>query len=138
RSMTPEQRERTYRDEVQAAANKHGVPYAVLHGLIKQESNYDPEAVNARTGATGIAQFMPDTAKEWGFTAGVNPKTDIDKAGEYLAWLHSRAQRQGFTGDDAWAEALRYYNGGIGNWQKQRRGLNVPAIGPEAMAYPGK
>src|SRR5690606_6403858 len=122
--------------EVKAAADKHGIPFGVLHGLIKTESGYNPAARSA-AGAIGIAQFMPDTARDLNFTAGVNPKTDIDKAGEYLSTLYSIAQRRAKPGEDPWALALQYYNGGIGRVTRSRKDGGTP-LAQETVDYPGK
>jgi soluble lytic murein transglycosylase-like protein len=136
RSMTPEQRERTYRKTVQESAKRYGVPYSVLHGVIKTESNYNPSAKSA-AGAVGIAQFMPATARERGFVAGVNPKRDIAESARYLRDLYSIAARRAKPGEDPWALALQYYNAGTGRVAKSRMPGGRP-LTQEAIQYPEK
>jgi hypothetical protein len=46
------------------------VPYDSLYRLINFESGWNPLATNPYSGARGLIQFMPDTAKWLGFAAG--------------------------------------------------------------------
>lgn len=121
-----------YAGAVQRSAKAHGVDPDVLAGLLHTESRFNPDAVNAKSGATGIAQFMPDTAAGRGFTAGLDPLRDIDEAAEYLSEL----QRQ-FGGDQDLA--LMAYNAGPGrlrrsSWMTEG---GKPLMG-ETTAYPGQ
>lgn len=101
-----------YLDAIRTAEAVNGLPDNLLARLLWQESRYRPNAVNRTSGAQGIAQFMPATAKE----LGVDPfdaYSSIAGAGRYLAWLY------GQVGD--WAQALAAYNWGVGN--VKRKGL---------------
>lgn len=85
------------------AANSAGIPpnYFVLQ--IRQESNFDPNAVSP-AGAVGIAQFIPSTAAG----LGINPYDPISSlygAARYMASLD-----QSYSGD--YAKALAAYNAG--------------------------
>jgi soluble lytic murein transglycosylase-like protein len=85
------------------AANSAGIPpnYFVLQ--IRQESNFNPNAVSP-AGAVGIAQFLPSTAA----TLGVNPYDPISSlygAARYMASLDKSC-----SGD--YAKALAAYNAG--------------------------
>lgn len=135
RGQTTSQRERTFRGTVQESAHKAGVPYNILHGLIMQESRFDPDARSKR-GAVGIAQFMPSTAADLGFTAGVNPKEDIMQSGRYLRSLYDIAKRRARPGEDPWSLALQYYNAGTGRVAKSRQPGGAP-LTQEAVDYPG-
>ncbi len=57
-----------YMNLAREAARRYGVPEDLFLSLIQQESNFDPSVVSS-AGAIGLAQLMPDTAKE----LGVNP-----------------------------------------------------------------
>lgn len=121
-----------YAGAVQDSAKRHGVDPDVLAGLLHTESRFNPDAVNKKSGATGIAQFMPDTAAGRGFVAGQDPLRDIDEAAEYLSEL----QRQ-FGGDTD--KALMAYNAGPGrlrrsSWMTE----GGPALMGETTAYPGQ
>ncbi len=56
-----------YDDIIKEASNKYDVPETLIKALIKQESNYNPDAVSHK-GATGLMQLMPTTAKELGLS----------------------------------------------------------------------
>lgn len=84
----------------------------------RQESGGNPRAVNPRTGASGVMQIMPDTARDPGF--GVRPldwdrRFDADEnrrfGREYLDAMLDR-----YKGDEA--RALAAYNWGVGNADK--------------------
>ncbi|MBQ6655951.1 MAG: lytic transglycosylase domain-containing protein [Ottowia sp.] len=51
-----------YQAEIQRAASDSGLPPALLHGLIHQESRYVPDA-GSSAGARGLMQLMPATAR---------------------------------------------------------------------------
>lgn len=109
----------SYSGAIQAAADSNGVPVSILAWLLWKESRYNPEIINgnirSRTGAMGIAQFMPGTAaEELGSTAAaLDPARAIPGAARYLAKL--------YRGTGSWKGALAAYNWGIGN--VQRKGL---------------
>lgn len=52
-----------YQTEVEAAAEKYGVDKYLIYGVIKTESDFDPDAVSP-VGAIGLMQIMPVTF-EW-------------------------------------------------------------------------
>lgn len=51
---------------------KLGVTRDSLYRLISFESGWDPHARNKISGARGLIQFMPSTAKWMGFSAGID------------------------------------------------------------------
>ncbi len=95
-----------YAAEVTAAATKHGVDPALLAGLVKQESNFDPNA-GSPAGAQGLTQLMPATAASLGVTNVHDPVQALDGGAKYL-----RQQLDRFDGDVA--RALAAYNAGPG------------------------
>ena len=58
----------------------------LLHALIKTESDYDASAVS-KTGAVGLAQLMPDTAKRFGVKNIRNPRENVYAGARYLREL---------------------------------------------------
>ncbi len=100
---------RGYGDAVQSAAQKHGIDPSILAGLIETESSWNPAAISA-SGARGLGQFMPATAREFGVDVN-DPISSINGAAEYLKYLQDY-----FKGD--MNLAIYAYNGGMGNIEK--------------------
>lgn len=95
-----------YKAEIDAAAAKYGIDPALLRGLIRQESNFDPNA-GSPAGAQGLCQLMPGTAAALGCTNPLDPVQNIDAGAKYL-----RQQLDAFGGDVS--KALAAYNAGPG------------------------
>ena len=96
--------------EITAAAKKHGIDPALLAGLVKQESGFDPNA-GSPAGARGLTQLMPGTAAGLGVTNVLDPVQSLDGGAKYL-----RAQLDAFGGDVT--KALAAYNAGPGAVQR--------------------
>lgn len=64
---------------------------ALVHAVIKAESNYDPQAVSSK-GACGIMQIEPKTARHLGVTDPFNPREAIRGGSSYLRQLLDRFQ----------------------------------------------
>jgi soluble lytic murein transglycosylase-like protein len=96
--------------EITAAAKKHGIDPALLAGLVKQESGFNPNA-GSPAGARGLAQLMPGTAAGLGVTDVLDPVQSLDGGAKYL-----RQQLDAFGGDVT--RALAAYNAGPGAVQR--------------------
>lgn len=57
-----------FNTKLQKIADALGVEKNSLIAIMKQESNLNPQAVNRQSGATGLIQFMPATARQLGTT----------------------------------------------------------------------
>jgi soluble lytic murein transglycosylase-like protein len=99
-----------YESQIQAAASKYGIDPAVLKGLIKQESGFNPNA-GSPAGAQGLTQLMPGTAASLGVSDVHDPAQSIDGGAHYL-----RMQLDRFGGD--YSKALAAYNAGPGAVQR--------------------
>ncbi|HTD08684.1 MAG TPA: lytic transglycosylase domain-containing protein [Solirubrobacteraceae bacterium] len=95
---------------IEQAAARNGLDPAVLHGLIQQESGFDPNATSS-AGATGLTQLMPSTASSIGVANPLNPAESIEGGARYLGQL----MRQ-FAGNTE--DALAAYNAGPGAVQQ--------------------
>jgi hypothetical protein len=129
-----------------AASTKSGIPKPVLVGLYKHESNFDPAAVNATSGATGLGQVLMSTALKPGYglppladnedaakAALLDPAKNVDFSSQYLA-----ARGKDLFGDK-WnpndetqiKAALNAYGDGTAGYADQvlgKGGWNVPPV----------
>jgi soluble lytic murein transglycosylase-like protein len=99
-----------FASEITAAAKKHGIDPALLAGLVKQESGFNPNA-GSPAGARGLTQLMPGTAAGLGVTNVLDPIQSLDGGAKYL-----RQQLDAFGGDVT--RALAAYNAGPGAVQR--------------------
>jgi soluble lytic murein transglycosylase-like protein len=96
--------------EIDAAAARHRIDPALLRGLIRQESGFDPRATSP-AGAQGLCQLMPATARGLGVDDPLDPEQSIEGGATYL-----RQQLDRYGGDERLA--LAAYNAGPGNVDK--------------------
>jgi len=102
-------------------------PIAALAAQVHQESSWKPEALS-RSGAVGLAQFMPATARWWCELNKLepldcqprNPSWALRAMVGYDKWLFDRTPAAYSRRDRMWV-ALRAYNGGLGHWQAEAR-----------------
>ena len=80
------------------AAQQYGVPTSLFLAQINQESGFNPYAQNGN--ATGIAQFMPGTAAQFGINPA-DPVQSLYAAAKYDAQL--------FKQYGTWEDALTHY-----------------------------
>jgi soluble lytic murein transglycosylase-like protein len=95
-----------YDAAVTQAAERYGIEPALLHGLIQQESGFDPNA-RSSSGALGLTQLMPGTASSLGVSDPLDPVQSIEGGARYLSEMLNR-----FGGNTA--DALAAYNAGPG------------------------
>ena len=95
-----------YESLIDRAAARNGLEPAVLHGLIQQESGFDPSAASS-AGASGLTQLMPGTASSMGVANPMNPADSIEGGARYLGQLMTQ-----FGGNTE--DALAAYNAGPG------------------------
>lgn len=92
------------------AAQTYGVDVELLKAMAKAESDFDPNATS-RSGAMGIMQLMPGTAKELGVADAYDPEQNIMGGAKYIASLLEK-----YDGNVSYA--LAAYNAGSGNVDK--------------------
>lgn len=84
----------------------------LIHAVIQQESQYDPNATSA-VGAKGLMQLMPDTGKRFHCADLADKQCNVEAGTKYLAWLLKR-----FNGDVSLT--LAAYNAGEGSVDKYK------------------
>ncbi|MGS0689600.1 lytic transglycosylase domain-containing protein [Shewanella sp. 30m-9] len=112
-----------YRLQIASAAKAYHLEPALIRAVIHAESAFKSAAVS-KTGAQGLMQLMPATAKELGVSDAFHPEQNIDAGSRYLAQLLKR-----FNGDISLACAA--YNAGASRVDQYN---GVPPY-PETQAY---
>ena len=103
-----------YESTANMIARKYGIPVGIFRGLITAESTWNPDA-RGITGAIGLTQVMPETAKSLGFEPAdlaSNPVMQLEAGAKYLSSMYELFQN--------WDHALAAYNAGPHNVRKHK------------------
>jgi soluble lytic murein transglycosylase-like protein len=82
-------RRAVYHAQVEAEEQRYALPQGLLDALIWTESRYNPLALS-RTGAAGLGQLMPQTARDLGVFNRYDPRANIQGAAKYLRQMLDR------------------------------------------------
>lgn len=99
---------------IKKIAQEHGLEPALIHSIIRAESNYNCNAISSK-GAMGLMQLMPETAKKYGVRNPFDPAENIEGGVKYLKDLMNIFGRRTdyvLAAYNAGQEALKR-NGGI-------------------------
>lgn len=92
------------------ASERYNVPKDLIKAIAKTESDFDPNATSG-SGAQGLMQLMPATARELGVTDAYDPYQNVMGGTKYISQLLNK-----YDGDVKLA--LAAYNAGSGNVAK--------------------
>ncbi|MDA0978296.1 MAG: lytic transglycosylase domain-containing protein [Proteobacteria bacterium] len=80
---------KAFRHHIHTASEKYKVDPALVEAIIQVESSFRPDAVS-RSGATGLMQLMPGTARDLKVTDRYNPRQNIHGGVLYISQLMER------------------------------------------------
>ncbi len=113
----------SYDRHIWAAGNRYNVDPYLIKAVIRTESDFDSKAVS-RTGAQGLMQLMPATARELRVRDPFNPADNINGGTKYLRKMLD-------TFENNLVLSIAAYNAGPG---AVTRASGVPRI-PETVRY---
>ena len=122
-----------YESMIEEASQKNKLDPHLVKAVIRQESNFNTRDVS-RTGAQGLMQLMPGTARALGVGNSFDPYQNVHGGAKYLKLMLDL-----FDGDIT--RALAAYNAGPGSVRKYK-GIppfaETQAYVPRVMAYYGQ
>ena len=143
-------------EKLDSVAGSLGVAGDALYHLINFESSWDPSALNDATGARGLIQFMPDTARSLGFADAEdlyanNPDrlSQLDLVYKYLrsytpfptdqslAMAVFYPAYRNVSGDTLFPQIVRDYNPGINTPNDYLKKMYGPGWIPPAVIMAG-
>ena len=114
---------------VQKYSEHYGFDWRLITAQMYQESGFDPKA-KSYSGAKGLMQIMPRTAKSLGVTNVNDPTSGIMAGIKYMDWLRDRFNEELPVPDRLWF-SLASYNAGVGHVHDARRLAKQMGLDPD-------
>ena len=113
-----------------SAANKYAVPVDILLGVFGKESTFGANHSTSSAGAVGPFQFMPGTAKTYGY-----PLTNTPNAAQFQAQADAAAAKLAHDAGPSkdWAAAITTYGGGYTLADVQAEAKKAPQVLSQAI-----
>lgn len=108
------------------AAKRYNLPNSLVHAVITAESSYNPAAVS-RTGAVGLMQLMPETARRYGVKDRLDPYENIHGGTRYLHDLMIMFENNlslALAAYNAGENAVKQYGNQVPPYQETRNYVN--------------
>ena len=123
---------------VSNAAAKYHVPRSILWGVWGMETDFGANVKTSSAGAIGDFQFLPSTARGYGYPLTNSPtpgqlQQQADAAAHYLSDLYNQHGHN-------WDAALKAYSGGgygLAQVQNKSNNLFTPSLTPDVTNIPG-
>jgi len=112
-----------YLPHIEDAAKQHQIDPHLLRAIVDTESAFDPKAYS-KTGAVGLMQLMPKTAKGLGVKNSWNPKENVQGGARYFRQLLDRFNQNiklSLAAYNAGESAVRRAGNAIPNYPETQR-----------------
>ena len=114
---------------VQKYADHYGFDWRLITAQMFQESGFNPKA-ESYSGARGLMQLMPRTARSLGFNNLDEPVNSIQAGIKYMDWLRDRFKTELPIAERLWF-SLAAYNAGVGHVHDARRLAGQIGLDPD-------
>ena len=112
-----------YKKLINRAARKTGVDPRLIRSVIKAESGFNPRA-RSHSGAVGLTQLMPRTARQFGVKNRMNPASNVMGGARYLGYLlrkYRGNKRLAIAAYNAGPGAVKRYGNRVPPYRETRR-----------------
>jgi len=109
-----------YGDIIRQESQKSGWDWRLITIVIYSESRFDPHA-GSYTGASGLMQLMPGTARSFGLKNIYDPVQNIRGGIRFMSWLNEQFMKEIPDENERIKFVLASYNGGLNRLRKAQR-----------------
>jgi membrane-bound lytic murein transglycosylase MltF len=120
-----------YEEPLRRLADEYGFDWRLIAAQVYQESRFDPDA-RSGSGAIGLMQLLPSTAKDMGFSDLRNVEDNLHAGIKYMAWLRENYfDEPGLPEDEQVCFVLAAYNAGVGRVRRWRKEAAAQGLDPD-------